>query len=872
MVDLNELSKTEEGRKKIIDEASRLISYSDYTEHKSYWKLYNNEFNEEDFEYLYKYGENRLPAIIRHYPKQRVYMDYLESRHMKRPIMMSVKSVDKRSLKRKHDLYIKAIYDAIETNYKVRIYDYQKQIQQIESQIGQINQALNTQPKTQEEESQQQQLLQSSEEIMTQLDMAKMMLSQELIFTQKDAEEINKKRKAGLLDKIDIYAQKILKSLMRELRIKQISNQNLKHEIVTGKQYYYVNYRIGDPKPIFKSIPAHSVFYDNSSDTQWVHKCDLAGFVEYMSYSSILAEFGDKLSYADKESLKRYADFGYTNSTFHPTENGGAVYNPHSGTDITNEGIRVIRTWWKKEKEVRVILTPNKYNPKLKHYTIVPNGNEVLNEDEFTYIKKERKWINNKNEKVTFEYDKVNTYSKDKKQIYTKRYYTERYYGLLIGDSIYLSGKDDIQLHSTDSFTDTTLPIIGLKYNNFDIQPYSLIKATKGLQEMFNIVSYHRELMLAVSGTKAILLDELQKPEGMTEQEWYYQIKLGFAKIQTKKKGVQSSFNQFTVLDMSLSPAIQYLDSILENIDAQMGMMLGVTRQALGHTVPSDQVGTYQMAQQSTLLVTEAIYYRHEMILSQALEVLINLVTKYMSSTEHIFEDEENIIQFIPIDILSDSDYQVGVYNSFNDDAKMLELKQALTQFVGNGILTPDQFIKLYNIESIKELELATEDYIEKNMQIRQQMSQSEYTSKAEAEMQLLQLKQQFEEKIKQAELQLKAAELQVKNKTADASIQLQQANLELQKEQMIIDSQLRSEELSNESAVELSYLSEQAESRRIDQQIKMLELKIEAIMNNLNMKLQANNSDKSHKQTMKKLQIEDFKARSGKGKEKIKD
>ncbi|MBC8315555.1 MAG: hypothetical protein H8E51_08625 [Bacteroidetes bacterium] len=859
-VDLNTLSKTETGRKRILKEIAAYANTVPKANDRVCWELYNNQIDKTQFDYLRKYGGYELPAKVKHIPKQRPYIEWLTSRQARRAFLFSISAVDNKSLERKIKSQAKTLVEKNLAKYKKNFFEYIGRIQMLEQKQQEIINSLSQEPKNEEEAAMIQQAQAALPQINSQIEYIKDAIKEIQVFNQKEIDKLKRYFAYEDKDHVEELAQKAMRSYRREMQLQLESLQNFINFCVTGREYYYVDYVIGDRKPIYKHIPPQKVFYPNVEGVQWVQDLDWAGFEEKMTYSNVMSNWGHLLSSDDKINLKNYdVSMNVQDGVFIPTETDGAIYHPDalpSGTSpMTGEGISVKRVWWLCERTIRAIQKPNPYR-KGKFFTNFIDNEEVIRSTDYSYNNSKRMWKNKENNSIMYKESEVKTYNPKKGERYEVRYVYDRYKGVIINDQIFISEKDPVQPRSIDNLSTVPLPIVGPTFNSLTNQPYSLVWSTKELQETYDIVFYHRDLMLAVSGTKTLLMDILQKPDDIDDDEFEYQKKIGNVDIESRKTGVghqQPTFNQFQVLDLSLSNSIQYFDRILESIDAQIGLVMGITRQAMGQTVNSDQVGTFEMSQQSTLLITEILFARHDEIERQALTALLHLAKTYCFDKEAILQivdpDGGNEIVRIPGGVLNLADFEIIVFNNAKEESNLNELKQLALANYQKGLIPFHNFVSMYNVESLKELEKMSQYYSEKAEELRIQAEnatlekQKQITQEAEqmkADMVMMVEKQK--ENVEKMKLQFEGAKLEYEKYVDGVKQDFEDRKLEQEK-------LLKLYELNNEAMSEQGVLAMNDKHATVDEKIRMLQLELEAIQ----MTFDKDSADKKNKVEDKK-------------------
>jgi|GEM_PF-6996084 len=766
------------------------------------FKYYNEEFaDDESFDYLRKYDSYVMPAKIRWVPLVRPRLQRLISELSLVPFKYDVLLADSESLLRKHDRIINAVLDEMELQIR-------NNAQQITTLIGDIN----------NKKAQLQQALQQKNmppEKMQELRMVVAQKEQEYSETLQglnyhqgiNSERLNaveKSQKYDFKEMEEVAMKKIIKANNQRYNLHAETVKAFTNKLVTGQQLYYVNYREGEKDPIFKADNIMQVFWDNNSDNEWIQHGRWVARKEYYSREQIYDLWGDQMNSEDIRELINLPSSQYESPNALMATPNGAIDTGYFGSKSKTQGVPVWFVYYRSPRKVRFKKSPNKHLP----------------ERPFTHVMKDE--------------EKVRTQKGEKEIV---RYPDDMYQATIINGKIIVDdGLSPFQVRSQDNPGRVELPIIGKSFNETDKVPYSIIWSTKDLQIQYNLVNYHKELMLALGGVRGIVMDLSQKPTAMSKAEWFYDFKRGVAWIQSKdKNGRSAQFNQFKTFDNSVSPAIQYLDNIMENIRTIVGDVTGVTRQRMGDVVDSDQVGTSNMALQQSSMTTQILYYEHEEVTEKALTRYANIGKNSAwkeGRIDHFINTDtkqQEIIR-IPKQIGEGKDFLISMGNLSKEYKNLQEIKQLAFSSGAAKHMTMSQISKMYRIEDIIELEKTLEEFEEKAAELAQQANISEEEAKAEMAMQKIKFEKEYDLKIQQQannmkeyQLKLKEKELEIKKTEIIASIE--QKQLEMQ-----VNANLKVAKIESESEVEQAYLQEKSRANQAMEGLNKLKLKLEAI------------------------------------------
>ena len=200
----------------------------------------------------------------------------------------------------------------------------------------------------------------------------------------------------------------------------------------------------------------------------------------------------------------------------------------------------------------------------------------------------------------------------------------ELYEFVCIGSDIYVwdkIGKSNIQMRSFSNPYYVKLHYGGLEFKiDSTGEEFSLVYYLKDLQELYNILNYHRERMIALSGVKGVIYDISQLPKGLELHDLLYYRKLGLLIIDSSLG--QGQFNQFQSYNDSLDASISVITQMLEDIRNEVDRISGFNRQRQGQMFQKDLVGQIDRAIRQGSYATAVLYYFQSKVFREVLEVI----------------------------------------------------------------------------------------------------------------------------------------------------------------------------------------------------------------------------------------------------------
>jgi len=837
------------------------------------WGYYHNSFQASRFNYFLEFGNNRLPAKARHIPLQRHLIDILVSEMTLRERDFTVSTIDKESVDQKQEAMTMAmINDMMEATRSAKVV-LNTQLSGIDQQAQSLQQMLQTQPENEEQAKQIDQLRMQMPAILARIDMIREGVSTEKDIVDKKARDLERYYRMDWKDIKEDIASNLIQALYQRLRIKNEEKKAFISNCVTGKHSYLVDYFEDERLPTFKCIDSMKIYFPKIDGIEWVQDGPWVMIYEPMTFQQLSIEFGSdiKKKYG-KEKLKELQDVYPTDTNkFVATPEGGVVYDkyPYSGSDTSEPAVDVFRIFFKAPRIERVKFSPNPHqvNKYFKHF-INPHA-KIVNEDEYIYSSARKEFVSKDNPDDIIRKADAETYSLKKGQ-YIEEYYTNDIFEAVIIDKdiVVQTRKKRFTPRSVDRHSDVKLPIFSKSFSSYTDKPYSLVFNTKDIQELYDVVYTHQELMLALAGTKTIIFDRSQKPRDMDDSLWNYQLKLGRLNIQTTDPNgnpIRTNFNQWQALDLSLSNSIQYLENIKDRLEENMGNIIGIPRQRLAQVKDSDQVGTFKQSIRQSYLITEILFNGHEEVLEKALSYLVAIAGRYTHRNGGTIEVNKRgfgrQMITIPKDLLKSVDMDVIIENSGRDKFKMEELKELAGINYKDGRLPFRDLVEVFDSNTLKELKSKVDYFSQKAEEMQQKMRQEDFQNQKALQQEAIQFQQEFDGYWKQKEYEIQQFKTKFEQKESEFRSMLDKERLDLDKLQLNVDSQLKYMELLNEKESEDNVIIANMSAQEANNKLKALEIQLNYLMNTAQVIINKDANEKKHTEQMKKI-TEDSKAK----------
>lgn len=810
------------------------------------WNMYNKELNGHEFEYLYKEGDSVLPARVRMLGYQRSYCNVLISQQARRPFPFSVASVDEASIREKHEKKVKQLVEMSIAEMKAAYYETLKARKRLEAEKQKMLEILSIQPENEEQAMMQEQVKEMLPEIETTFQMIEDQMTRAGKLQKEQLDKIEFMSRYDAKDSAEEIAISLLKKAETEDKVKKASTDAFRRQVVTGKHFYYVDIAPGRKTPVFQVLDERKCYYPSGIEVEFTHELPWFSINEYISYNDFINKYGHRLSAKEKEQI--YASINIAQGQFASIPGNGAIdrseIDPsgmYAGSHLKNGGISVWRVFFKAPRKIYVKYNKNKYKEG-EYFRHIITEKDI--EDEARKAEK-----------------------RDDIFIET-RYIDDLYEAIVTEDGTFIEGyKRKDAVRDIDTPSNVFIPVFGRVYGGSE-KPYSLVWATRDIEILIAIINFYKELLVATAGVKGQIIDLSHKPSDMSMQEQTYHRKKGSLYIQTVSdsgRRVNPSFNQWREYDDTISASVQYLDAMIDNLDKTMGRIMGINYQRLGERHTGDQVGTYQMAAEQSVLVTEILYDDFDEVLREALTHYIRIMAKYTYKNggyaHYNHMAEGNRILRIPENLLAEKDFKVIIANTLKNEADLRELKQHAFRYHEKGMLPFHQLVSIHGIQNVKTLEKKLQYFAEEAERLAAENNQASMEQQAMLQEQMLKLQAQLDMEIEKQKNAVKEMAIQIDQARLELDKQIADRNSQIAERKVVGDQSLKAMEIQSENAIESEYLQEMGRSAQVNERLKAIEIQLEAIINSSNidlskikLNLDSKKEDNRHNESMKKI------------------
>lgn len=499
-----------------------------------------------------------------------------------------------------------------------------------------------------------------------------------------------------------VQAQTDIDLIMEEQRVLEKLKDMMKDWLIAGEAYSYKN--VLRDETIYEHVSPLEIDYDKSPHVKLVQDGDWVVRRMLMTVSDVVDRFYDSLKPKDIDKLE---DGTYTQSP-------AFFLNYLQNHFADNSKVPVYHYTFRSMEKVGYLsyLDPITGNPE----------NDLVNEDY-----------------------KANPELGETIDWFWRTRWME---GYRIGEDLHLEmGPVRFAPSMMNNFAKSQGPYNGKRFSDTHAENVSILKLGLPFQIMHVIAGFALERTLAKSRGKVVLLDQnvIPRGEGWDEEKFFHFSEAqGWGLINRNQLGVDKSFNQYQVLDLGLFDHITHLIQIMDFCKRQYDEQIGITAPAKGQTTSADSATGVQTSVFQSSIITDMIFAEFEELRRSDMEGLLDCSQiSNIFGKKAAYQGSEGRTELLNI-IGEEYCYaQMGIMmtDSTKENDALNKIRQYSQAFAQNGA-TPSTVIAIEtatNIAKLKELMLSVE-------RKQQEMEQQSAESEQEAQVNQIQLKQQFDE------------------------------------------------------------------------------------------------------------------------------
>lgn len=667
-------------------------------------------------------------------------------------------------------------------------------------------------------------------------------------------EQIEKYMNTEWRDAVEIMMDQLLQWFNKKLKIKRKKNDGFKHANIVGEEFVWVGVING--QPVIELLNPIKVTYHKSSETEYVQDGYYCAYRTRMTPADVLDKWGDDLTEAQKKDIDKMQSsnglYGITDTFLKPevtlenlnqslewrmTKGSTGLLNTGSYGPATLNDVDVIHVEWRSQRKFGF----------LSYFD--ESGDKQLDLVDETFE------VPSTASRVKF----VDTYGNKK----TKRVWADEmgnpfelewtwlpevWEGTQIAGNIYVNIRPKpYQARDINDPYKVKLGYHGLVFNAMNAPNTSTMDRMKPFQYLYFVVMHKMKQILAADKPPLTSIDMSMIPKTLTNEQWlyYYNQGLGFYDPNQNNggnpNGISGQRGPAFTEDRSVMAHVSNYIQILAAIDEQISEVSGVTRQREGQTSSNEAVTNAQQNITQSSHITETLFHAHNCLWEEVL-------TSLLETAQLCYKDNPQKIPVVLDDMsraiieLSDETLNktmaVFITDDPNDAGNMEQIRARALDFIQNGATISD-IAKLHRATSMAQIERefkAIEDLRQK-----MQQAQEQATLESQERIQQMQLEAREDEQ---------AHEIQLEQMKIDGQIYIKRLELEA-----------KSNEVTGiEDGTTLEYLEHEHEVAKTDRELSIKEQEQNLKRDDMLLK------DKQHKE---KLVQEEKKRQS---EEKLKD
>lgn len=246
----------------------------------------------------------------------------------------------------------------------------------------------------------------------------------------------------------------------------------------------------------------------------------------------------------------------------------------------------------------------------------------------------------------------------------------------------------------------------------------SIVDSLKPLQYLYIIIWYRLELAIAKDKGRVMNMDirKIPKSLGVDPEKWLHllsSVGVNFYNpsdtgFDNNEDSMRDTSNGMNSSDLSMSNVISEYVNILDRIEAVAEQISGISRQRSGFTKSSEYVGAIEQSIGQSSLITEPIFWAHEVFKKNALKYLVNM------SKDVYYTLGKNFLSFTTSDgaraarTLDEGfffeDYDIFINSSRKESKDLAVIKSLYQPAMQNGTRLSDiaTIVSLNSVISIK--------------------------------------------------------------------------------------------------------------------------------------------------------------------------
>ena len=570
----------------------------------------------------------------------------------------------------------------------------------------------------------------------------------------------------------ETWAANMLQALKREFNMKEHFEQGFRDLLISNREFFH-NYQ-DRSRTGFKAekVNPKNVWWLTTPDKKYIKDAYAAGIIEIMELSEIIEKYD--LPEEEIDHLRNYAMqafFPYSRVTNLEAGKTGAESVQYNAYDpLVLKERQQMEAWMTNDNNQDVNGLLGNAAPSVGTF-----GNRFVVTT--AYWKSKRKiglltYIDKDGiEQSTMVSDDYKDGSHPQEISIEWKWENQWYKGRKIGNDIYHVEPLEILDYC---------PIIGVVHEIENTVSTSLVDLMKPFQTLYNICMNQLYRLLEKEKGKVLLMSRRHVPlqKGGTYEDsmeiWERQAEeMGVIWVDDSPDNLKkpSSFNQYTVVDWTLSQQMQTRYELAMQLKNECWELIGLNRQRLGSITASESATGTNTAVSQSYAQTEPYFVQQEYVENQELQCILDMAL-YIESRKPestlSFIDNEGGNAFVKIQTdahLRNRDIKLFM-TSRSDDMRVFQQIQGLAQAAMQNGASLYEVAQMYTETSTRKLMDTYKKLKEKQDQLVQQNQQMQQQAQ-EMEQQKMQQEAAMEEKKHQDDIQVQIYKIDTEANTA---------------------------------------------------------------------------------------------------------
>lgn len=521
-------------------------------------------------------------------------------------------------------------------------------------------------------------------------------------------EQVAQQFASSYKDEKAVKGQKAIKIIREENALDELHKDLFKDWLIAGEAYTYKGVRLSDID--YERVSPLECDYDKSGNTKYTEDGEWFTRRFTATISDVIDKFYEELKGEDLEKLEDRGGIG--NRGGQGIRGSFNSFN-HNREDFRDK-IEVIHVTWKSEAKAGILSYPDPLTGEM----------QMMEVDEDYPVNKEIgesvEWF----------------------------WYTQVWEGYRVDGDIYLGIKPlPVQRNKMNRFSYCKLPYNGVRFSDTHTSNISPLELGIPFQIMHIILKYRLELTIAKNKGKIVLIDQnvIPKKAGWDEEKFfYYSEATGWGFIDRNQIGVDKSYNQYQVLDLTLFEHIEQVLALIASNKAEWDEVLGINPHVKGQTKASDAVSNVQQNIVQSTVISDSIFNKFEDFLKTEYRGLLDISKfAWIDGKKKMYRSDDGRMEMLDIDgeDYLDSELDIFVTNSSKEVEKLNMLKanaQAFAQNQGK----PSMIAEIIAAENFAEVA----QKLKRLEEMEQELAERMEDNKVKGEIEKLRVAQEFEE------------------------------------------------------------------------------------------------------------------------------